>query len=179
VPSLLSELPRDRLVAHTVGELSVGGLFELLDRRLDLRVPRPVLSRIHDTSGGNPLYALELARELARLGITPLPGAPLPVPSTLDALVHARVRDLADDVRAIAAGPAATWRFTTAGLDETALAHAVEAQLVQIDGTMVRLWEPDAGYATGDASVAGARHRMTIPANQLNGSPQFYERSHE
>jgi len=25
--------------------------------------------------------------------------------------------------------------------------------------------------------VPGARHRMTIPANQLDGSPQHYERS--
>jgi 8-oxo-dGTP pyrophosphatase MutT (NUDIX family) len=49
----------------------------------------------------------------------------------------------------------------------------------QLDGAMVLLWEPDAGYATGDPTVPGARHRMTIPANQLAGTPQFYERSPE
>ncbi|HEY1741067.1 MAG TPA: ATP-binding protein, partial [Acidimicrobiia bacterium] len=141
-PSVVSDIPRDRLFVHTVGALSVGGLFELFDQRLDLRFPRTVLSRIHDTSGGNPLYALELARELTRIGVTPQPGAPLPVPSSLDALVHARVRNLAADVRAVAAGPAATWRFTTTGLDASALAQAVDAQLVQIDDTSVRSAHP-------------------------------------
>jgi len=47
----------------------------------------------------------------------------------------------------------------------------------RLDGAMVLLWEPDAGYATADPTVPGARHRMTIPANQLDGSPQHYERS--
>jgi len=47
----------------------------------------------------------------------------------------------------------------------------------RLDGAMVLLWEPDAGYATADPTVPGARHRMTIPANQLDGSPQQYERS--
>ena len=85
-PPLVAGIERDRVAVLPVGGLSVGGLFELLDQRLDLRVPRPVLSRIHEASGGNPLYALELALELRRLGIAPRPGAPLPVPSTLDAL---------------------------------------------------------------------------------------------
>ena len=50
----------------------------------------------------------------------------------------------------------------------------------QHEGEMVLLWEPDAGYATADPTVPGARHRMRIPANALGGgSPQFYERSHD
>ncbi len=49
----------------------------------------------------------------------------------------------------------------------------------RLDGTLVLLWEPDAGYDSGDASAPGRRHRMVIPANQLAGTPQFYERSPE
>ena len=49
----------------------------------------------------------------------------------------------------------------------------------RLDGTLVLLWEPDAGYETGDASAPGRRHRMVIPTNQLAGTPQFYERSPE
>ena len=37
--------------------------------------------------GGNPLYALELARALDRLEIVPRPGVPLPVPSSLAGLL--------------------------------------------------------------------------------------------
>lgn len=49
----------------------------------------------------------------------------------------------------------------------------------QLEGELVLLWEPDAGYASADPTVPGPRHRMRIPANQLGGgSPQFYERSH-
>ena len=31
-----------------------------------------------------------------------------------------------------------------------------------VDGTMVMLWHPDAGYATGDAGVPGNRHRLVM-----------------
>ena len=90
------------------------------------------------------------------------PGAPLPVPSTLDALVHARVRDLPIDVRAVAAGPAATWRFTTTGLDETALARAVDAQLVYVDGTMVRSAHPILSAAAYSALDDGERSALHV-----------------
>ena len=65
-------------------------------------------------------------------------------------------------------------------LDELIARRGVERFLTvptRLDGAMVLLWEPDAGYATADPTVPGARHRMTIPANQLDGSPQHYERS--
>jgi 8-oxo-dGTP pyrophosphatase MutT (NUDIX family) len=41
------------------------------------------------------------------------------------------------------------------------------------DGTMVMLWEGDAGYATADAEVPGSRHRMWMP----KGAPPRFERS--
>jgi len=44
--------------------------------------------------GGNPLYALELARALDRLEIVPRPGVPLPVPSSLAGLLAERVQSL-------------------------------------------------------------------------------------
>jgi len=34
--------------------------------------------------------------------------------------------------------------------------------VAHVDGTMVMLWHPDAGYATGDAGVPGARHRLVM-----------------
>ena len=45
----------------------------------------------------------------------------------------------------------------------------------QLDGAMVLLWENDAGYLTGDPSLAGARHRMVI----RDGLPHHYIRSGE
>jgi len=67
-------------------------------------------------------------------------------------------------------------------LDELIARRGIERFLAvptELDGAMVLLWEPDAGYATADPSVPGARHRLTIPANKLDGSPGVYERSTE
>lgn len=48
----------------------------------------------------------------------------------------------------------------------------------QHEGQLVLMWEPDAGYATADPTLPGARHRMIIPSNALTGGgPQSYERS--
>ena len=47
-----------------VGPLSIGATHLLLQRRLGRQFPRPTLIRVHEISGGNPFYALELARGL-------------------------------------------------------------------------------------------------------------------
>jgi 8-oxo-dGTP pyrophosphatase MutT (NUDIX family) len=41
------------------------------------------------------------------------------------------------------------------------------------DGTLVMLWDGDAGYSTADPQVPGARHRMYMP----KGAPPRFERS--
>ena len=123
-------LADDRVLSLTVGPVTVGALFELLAARLEARLARPVLLRVHATSGGNPLYALELARALARLEIVPRPGVPLPVPTSLDGLVAERVASVPPEILQIAAGAAVSWRFTDAGLDPGAVERAVLAGLV-------------------------------------------------
>jgi DNA-binding NarL/FixJ family response regulator len=137
----LDGLPGDRVLSVGVGPVTVGALFELLAARLTVQLARPVLLRVHATSGGNPLYALELARALDRLEIVPRPGVPLPVPTSLDELVAERVRSLPPDVRQIAAGTAASWRFTDAGLEPGAVERAVLAGLVVVDEPLL-LGEP-------------------------------------
>jgi len=42
-----------------------------------------------------------------------------------------------------------------------------------IEGSLVLLWENDAGYESGDASLPGGRHRMTLSKE----GPAIYERS--
>ena len=129
----LDGLPGDQVLSIAVGPVTVAALFELLSGRLAVRLARPVLMRVHATSGGNPLYALELARALDRLEIVVTPGMPLPVPTSLDALVAERVRSLSRDVLLIAAGTAASWRFTDEGLEPGALERAELAGVVIVD----------------------------------------------
>ena len=72
-------LPEDRRLAVPVGPLSLGALHRLLRDRLRATFPRPMLRRVHEASGGNPFYALELVRALpSSTGL--IPGDPLPVP---------------------------------------------------------------------------------------------------
>ena len=63
-----------------LGPLSTGALAHLLRTRLGMRIPRPLLARVHDASGGNPMFALEFARAIgerdgSRLGPVPIPAS--------------------------------------------------------------------------------------------------------
>ena len=77
-----------------LGPLSLSGLYHVIQAELGQVFPRPTLVRIEKASGGNPLFALELARALAEVGAFSGPGAPLPVPGTLAELLGQRVRRL-------------------------------------------------------------------------------------
>ncbi len=95
-----SELERaigtGRVERLQVGPLSLGAIQRLLQERLGRTLARPTLLRVHETSGGNPFYALELARTLAA---NVDPTQPLPVPETLEELVRARLDGLPDTTR--------------------------------------------------------------------------------
>jgi DNA-binding CsgD family transcriptional regulator len=95
---LVAALPDDRVVRRIVGPLTVGALHELVSIEIG-SVSRPTLLRLHEASGGNPLYALALARELAVSGHEPQAGEPLAVPSTLERLMEERLGSVDDDVR--------------------------------------------------------------------------------
>ncbi|HTK43860.1 MAG TPA: AAA family ATPase [Patescibacteria group bacterium] len=81
-----------------VGPLSLGALNRLLRTRTSLEFNRRTLQRIHETSGGNPFYALELARamESAPDGAS---TEPLALGSSLTDLLAERLHGLTDATR--------------------------------------------------------------------------------
>ena len=86
--------------------LGLDAVRRLLEARLGTAWSRPALVRIHEASGGNPLYAIELGRALAREGAQVPAAGPLPVPTTLRGLLSDRLSRLPPaplDVLAIAA----------------------------------------------------------------------------
>src|SRR4029079_5174869 len=85
IASLLAASSADRVA---VGPMSAGALQAVTRARVARVFPRPTLLRIHEVSGGNPFYALEIARALPQ---EVDPAQPLPVPDTLDELVRARI----------------------------------------------------------------------------------------
>ena len=54
---------------------------------------------MHQASGGNPFYALEIVRMLQRSGVSVEAGQPLPVPESLHDLVHGRLLALPPESR--------------------------------------------------------------------------------
>jgi DNA-binding CsgD family transcriptional regulator len=112
-----------------LGPLSVAALHALISERLGRSFSRPVLVRIATAARGNPFYALEIGRELARSGEPP-PGEPLPVPSDLSGLVAARIRRLPRPTKDALLTMAALSNPGAAPLDPAALARAERAGLV-------------------------------------------------
>ncbi|MFD7433113.1 AAA family ATPase [Streptomyces sp. NPDC059861] len=90
--------PPDTLPVR-LGPLSRAQVSSLLDHRGYTGLPRSTVRDIHRTSGGNPLFALELGRALAENPTPPRPGEPLPVPTSLRALVLSRLEMLSAQAR--------------------------------------------------------------------------------
>src|ERR671936_146348 len=84
-------LATERVRRLPVGPLSAGALHQFLRDRLGRSFARQTLLRVHERSGGNPFFALVLARVLDA-DVDPL--EPLPVPKTLEELVRARIDEL-------------------------------------------------------------------------------------
>ncbi len=130
---------RGRRVA--LGPLSLGALHRLLHERLEVALPRPLLRRIHELSGGNPFFALELAqaREV---------DARHRLPATLGTLVRDRLATLpAATQRALAvaaalAQPTVELVDGVAGGAAEALSAAERAQVIEIGDGRIHFSHP-------------------------------------
>jgi DNA-binding CsgD family transcriptional regulator len=128
----------------SVGPLSVGALHRLLQDRLGRVFARQTLLRIHERSGGNPFFALELARALnADVG----PFDPLPVPETLDELVRERLAGLPGTTHdalafASALGAPSESLLSRVGISVDAFEPAVEARVIERERGTIRFTHP-------------------------------------
>ena len=127
-----------------LGPLSVGALHRLLRDRLGRPFARQTLLRIHERSGGNPFFALELARVLDA-DVDPV--QPLPVPETLEELVRARISGLPASTRealafASALGTVSESFLERAGVAADALDPAVAAHVIERENGTIRFTHP-------------------------------------
>jgi DNA-binding CsgD family transcriptional regulator/DNA polymerase III delta prime subunit len=136
-----------RLHRRRLEPLSLGGLHHLLRTRLEHAYPRPTLRRIHRTSGGNPFYALELARALERRGLDA--EAAIPIPDSLDELIREQIEALPHGVRGVLVLAAAhddpTITLLSSASDgdaRPAIAAATGAGVVEVEGERVRFSHP-------------------------------------
>jgi DNA-binding CsgD family transcriptional regulator/tetratricopeptide (TPR) repeat protein len=160
------QLPKlDSVGRITLGPLAVGALHSLISARLGRSFSRPTMLSIHEVSGGNPFYAIELARGIDARSpdVDPL------LPRSLAELVRARLGGLTADVRdallavACLADPTVSLVSRAIGTDADRLlgilADAEEKAIIGIDGNRLRFTHPL--LATGVyTDAAPAQRRM-------------------
>ena len=117
----------ERLVRISVGPLDVDALQRILQAQLGEPVPRPAVARIADVSGGNPYYALELARAALREAGTAGLTAELPLPEGIYAVLQDRLRSLPKVTRNALGSVAAMGHPTIAAVSTAVDAGALDA----------------------------------------------------
>src|SRR4029079_3906623 len=120
-----------------------------LATRLDHAFAGPTLRGISASSGGNPLFAIELGRAILRASASELARGDVPSPGTLIDLVGAPIRALPGSTQGALAVVAALAAPTTElvsdaiGMScEAALRGAVEAHVVVFEGDRIRFSQP-------------------------------------
>jgi DNA-binding CsgD family transcriptional regulator len=161
-------LPAERFVGVEVGPLGVAALHHVVFAHLAIALPRPLLAEVHQASGGNPFYALEIVRMLMRSDVSVEAGQPLPVPESLHELVHGRLLALPPESRdfllAAAAHAHPTLSITEAASGvarEAGLRPALEGRIVELDGERIRFTHPllaAGAYETADPLRRGEIH---------------------
>lgn len=146
---LRRSLPAERFSDVEVGPLDLGALHHVVQDHLGIALPRPLLAEVHEASGGNPFYALEIVRMLQRRGVSVEAGQPLPVPESLHDLVHGRLQALSPQSRDFLLA-ASAHAHPTISITEAAsgvgrgvgLTPALEARVVELDGDRIRFTHP-------------------------------------
>src|SRR5262245_10215229 len=139
----------DRVARLSVGPLDLQSLDRLLRARLGKQFLRPRLAELQRMSGGNPFFALELARALIARDDSFAVGEPWPVPASLNELVRERLAGLPTAAREAALIVSALSRPTVelvgAAAGEggpAALEDAAAAGVLEVDEDRVRFSHP-------------------------------------
>ncbi|HEY3127180.1 MAG TPA: BREX system ATP-binding domain-containing protein, partial [Candidatus Limnocylindria bacterium] len=126
----------------TLSPLSAGALHQFIHERIGVALPRPTLLRLHEASGGYPLFALEIARALRASSRDLAAIDPLPVPVSLRELVARRLGAISPETRSVLLAVASSARPTPELLSSEALREAIAAEVVALEGAQVRFTHP-------------------------------------
>ena len=148
-PASWLQLPRPEVLRRiTLLPWGVTELHTLVSSRLGRTFPKPTMQKIFHTSGGNPFYALELARSIHE---NPGTGTQL-LPGSLNELVRARVGSVdASTAAALLAAscmadPTVDLVADSIDMDRGELLGLLESaeqqEIVQLDGAGIRFTHP-------------------------------------
>ena len=143
--------------------LSIGATRRMLSDRLGLVLSRRVLQRVTELTGGNPLFALEVARTLVDRDPLEI-GDEIPVPATVDDLLGLRVTQLEATVRRVVLAVALSGGLSVEdcalfATDEQ-LSAAIDGGLLVDDGEHIRAAHPLVAAAVRRHSHESERRRI-------------------
>jgi DNA-binding NarL/FixJ family response regulator len=161
------QMPRpdavNRIRLHPLG---IHDLHTAVSARLRRPFSRPTMGRIHQMSGGNPFYAIELARAIADRA----PGVETSLPRTLAEVVQARLSGLGSDVHdallaaSCMASPTVEQVSSATISDDDRLIELLESAeskgIIAIDGNRIHFAHPLLARGVYTEAPAGSRRTM-------------------
>jgi DNA-binding CsgD family transcriptional regulator len=165
----------ERSAVLQVGPLSFGAVRRLLLERLGLSLPRSVLHRIVDITGANPLFVLELGRELLARGV-PTSVGDLPIPARIEDLFERRIDELSPAARralmALALCPDIGLDGLTRLAGHSTVDELVDHELAEIDADRLRPTHPLLGAAAVRGAGRGARRELHLALAAAISDPE-------
>jgi DNA-binding CsgD family transcriptional regulator len=164
-------LPPEAFQRAVLESLSLASLHHIVRERLGTSPARPMIARIAEASGGNPFFAIEIARAAGSRATGLSEHAPLPVPQSVQKLAAGRVKALSGAAREAVLVVASLSRPTadavmTALPDDfaggAAITEAEEAGVLVAEHGRVRFTHPllaSAVYASASEARRHALHR--------------------
>ena len=181
-PGLTDPLDLVASIAGGVDRLAIGPiapvpLRRLVRKRLGRDFSPPLVRRIHEASGGNPFFALEIGRALPDGDALLRPGEPLPVPHDLRELLRRRLTTLPRSARnalllaASSAQPTASLIGRVAG-GSAGLSEAESAGIVEVHGSAIDFTHPLLASTVYDAASARDRRAAHAALAQVVKDPE-------
>ncbi|MFC4587289.1 helix-turn-helix transcriptional regulator [Sphaerisporangium corydalis] len=173
-PALARVLPAERVTRWEAGPLSPDALAAVVEGRYGTALTRPLLRRLHEACGGNPLFGLEMARAWAERSD---PAAAMSLPESLRHRLRQRVSALSPAAAEAALLVACASR-PTIGLVETVtgglegLAETTSEWLVSLDGEVPRFRNPLFGVAVLEVAGPLRRRDMHVRLARVVDDPE-------
>ena len=142
-----------------LGPIGLGATADVVQHHLGVVLSGPALARVHAAAGGNPMFAIELARAGGDR-----PGRPTSVPASLRDLLSRRLASVSEEARVTLAGLAAAIKPSVVQLAAAALdgglAEAEAADLAKVERGRALLTHPLVGAAAYAACDAATRRMV-------------------